>query len=207
MLYASRSFCLNRLTIPKVWNRSSYSPTGLIDLAYPKPPPVLSTAMSTRSSSRLRKARVKAEQTDTSSSTGNLRTITDAPRIPQSTTTARRIVKDEDGEPDEQTLARLRLEAAELRKALAADKRSKRNHVSLTGSSVKRTHSEEQGEEGPTGQANIKKSKYATKEPIGWEITLNRVREFRLQNPAPVDTMGCERLAQVGEDIPPEVID
>ncbi|KAK5821276.1 DNA glycosylase, partial [Linnemannia elongata] len=41
--------------------------------------------------------------------------------------------------------------------------------------------------------------------PGGWEITLDRLREFRLQNPAPVDTMGCERLAEVGDHIPPEV--
>jgi hypothetical protein len=34
---------------------------------------------------------------------------------------------------------------------------------------------------------------------------LDRLREFRLQNPAPVDTMGCERLAEVGDHIPPEV--
>ncbi|ORZ16061.1 DNA glycosylase [Lobosporangium transversale] len=55
------------------------------------------------------------------------------------------------------------------------------------------------------GAGAKKKSRYATKEPVGWEITLDRLREFRLQNPAPVDTMGCERLAEVGETIPPEV--
>ncbi|KAI7816572.1 DNA glycosylase, partial [Gamsiella multidivaricata] len=41
--------------------------------------------------------------------------------------------------------------------------------------------------------------------PVGWKITLDRLREFRLQNPAPVDTMGCERLAETGDEIPPEV--
>ncbi|KAH7044991.1 DNA glycosylase [Linnemannia elongata] len=55
------------------------------------------------------------------------------------------------------------------------------------------------------GGGGVKKSKFATKEPGGWEITLDRLREFRLQNPAPVDTMGCERLAEVGDHIPPEV--
>lgn len=167
--------------------------------------------MSTRSSSRLQEARIKAEQPGSLSAGSNTRnprrTVTDTARISQPTTTMRRIVKNEDGEPDEQTLARLRVEADELRKALAADKRSNRNDVTLTGSSVKRIQSEDQGGEGSVGQASIKRSKYATKEPVGWEITLNRLREFRLQNPAPVDTMGCERLAEVGEDIPPEVTD
>ncbi|KAK3811176.1 MAG: DNA repair protein-like protein Ntg1 [Benniella sp.] len=164
--------------------------------------------MSTRSSSRLREARVKAEQTDTvaGSMTRNSQTGMDAAgttnpkRIPRPT---RMIVKNEEGEPDEETLARLQLEADEHRKALAAEKRSKRN--SATGNATKRIKSEEQDEAGLDGQVKIKRSKFATKTPVGWETTLNRIREFRLQNLAPVDTMGCERLAEAGDDIPPEV--
>lgn len=164
--------------------------------------------MSTRSSSRLQ-ARVKAEQshTTTSSMTRNPLTGTDAvgttKRTPRPT---RSIIKNEDGEPDEETLARLKLEADEHRKALAAEKRSKRNSTTSTGNAAKRIKSEEEDEAGLNRQANIKRSKFATKTPLGWEITLDRIREFRLQNLAPVDTMGCERLAEVGDDIPPEVI-
>jgi hypothetical protein len=165
--------------------------------------------MSTRSSTRLREAKVKAEQTDTvaGSMTRNPQTGTDAASITNSNRfprPTRRIVKHEDGEPDEETLARLQLEAEEHRKALATEKRSKRN--SATGNATKRIKSEEQDEAGLDGQAKIKRSKFATKTPVGWETTLDRIREFRLQNLAPVDTMGCERLAEVGDDIPPEVI-
>ncbi|KAG0243453.1 DNA glycosylase [Mortierella sp. GBAus27b] len=144
--------------------------------------------MSTRSSARLRD-RVSTEETE-------------GPTV--SVTPSRGIVKNEDGEPDEQTLARLKLEADEHRKALAAEKRSHRNNTASTGRSVKRTKTE-QDEKESTGQATIKRSKFATKEPVGWKTTLDRIREFRLQNPAPVDTMGCERLAEVGDHIPPEV--
>ncbi|CAO3565763.1 unnamed protein product [Mortierella alpina] len=175
--------------------------------------------MSTRSSSRLRSSvQVKSEQGQTiSAAAGAANRIPSAEMVspPRSTRTSRRIVKNEDGEPDAETLARLKLEADGLRRALASEKavvKGKRSSAALKseapGSLIK--EEEEEEKEGmETAHANggvvKKKSKYATKEPKGWEITLDRLREFRLQNPAPVDTMGCERLAEVGEHVPPEV--
>ncbi|KAG0265207.1 DNA N-glycosylase and apurinic/apyrimidinic (AP) lyase [Mortierella polycephala] len=156
--------------------------------------------MATRSSTRLRNARAKEEQGDTSTpatSSTSLTTSTGlSKRSGASTRTTRPIVKNEDGEPDEQTLKKLKLEADDHRRALAAEKRSKRSSAAV---------SEIKQESESKGGAGLKKSKYATKEPPGWEVTLDRLREFRLHNPAPVDTMGCERLAQVGDHIPPEV--
>ncbi|KAF8933810.1 DNA glycosylase [Dissophora ornata] len=171
--------------------------------------------MSTRSSCRLRSKQVKAEQLEDTLNIPNKtpRTPAEASRMVdmpavigaanpvsratrRATSSTRGIVKNEDGEPDELTMARLKLEADEHRRALANEKRTKRNRTAMTSISPKQ-------EDGSNGKS--KKSKFATKEPVGWEITLNRLREFRLQNPAPVDTMGCERLAEVGDDIPPEV--
>ncbi|KAG0269231.1 DNA N-glycosylase and apurinic/apyrimidinic (AP) lyase [Linnemannia exigua] len=159
--------------------------------------------MATRSSSRLSSLRVKAEQ---NTSAGEAKTNSTATKTTTTTTatntSARRtIVKNEDGEPDAETLARLKLEADDHRKALASEKSrsssSKRSNSAIS-SSTSSTGA------GPSAGA-VKKSKFATKEPVGWELTLDRLREFRLQNPAPVDTMGCERLAEVGDHIPPEV--
>ncbi|KAG0201445.1 DNA N-glycosylase and apurinic/apyrimidinic (AP) lyase [Mortierella sp. GBA30] len=167
----------------------------------------------TRSSSRLRDVRIKAEQTEatpsnlppppigTATGTTKTRSSLRSTTTTTSTRSSRRIVKNEDGEPDEETLARLKLEAEDLRQALASDKtkQNKRSNSAMkSNGSVKKEPSEAES-------TVVKKSKYATKEPAGWEITLDRLREFRLQNPAPVDTMGCERLAEVGEHIPPEV--
>ncbi|KAG0294574.1 DNA N-glycosylase and apurinic/apyrimidinic (AP) lyase [Linnemannia gamsii] len=160
--------------------------------------------MATRSSSRLNSLRVKAEQdhTVTPTTTTATKTTTTSTRG-----TRRTIVKNEDGEPDAETLARLKLEADEHRKALAVDAKkqrasaTKRNSTAMNTSSTSSSSSATSSSNG-TG---VKKSKFATKEPAGWEITLDRLREFRLQNPAPVDTMGCERLAEVGDHIPPEV--
>lgn len=151
--------------------------------------------MSTRASSRLRDARVKAESDPTPSLSSTTNTSTVSGR--RSTRTPRTIVKNEDGDPDETTLARLKLEADEHRQALAAEKNNK------AAPARKRSVKEELGSSSSPGV--VKKSKYATKEPVGWETTLDRIREFRMQNPAPVDTMGCERLAEVGDHIPPEV--
>ncbi|KAF9378789.1 DNA N-glycosylase and apurinic/apyrimidinic (AP) lyase [Podila verticillata] len=151
--------------------------------------------MSTRASSRLRDARVKAESDPTPSLSSTTNTPTVSGR--RSTRTPRTIVKNEDGSLDETTLARLKLEADEHRQALAAEKNN--NATPARKRSVK----EEPGSSSSSGV--VKKSKFATKEPVGWETTLDRIREFRMQNPAPVDTMGCERLAEVGEHIPPEV--
>lgn len=92
----------------------------------------------------------------------------------------------------------MKLEADEHRQALAAEKNNK------VTPARKRSVKEEPGSS--SGPGVVKKSKYATKEPVGWETTLDRIREFRMQNPAPVDTMGCERLAEVGDHIPPEVL-
>ncbi|KAG0285270.1 DNA N-glycosylase and apurinic/apyrimidinic (AP) lyase, partial [Dissophora globulifera] len=186
--------------------------------------------MSARASSRLRDIKAKIEQQETSAKPSARKTAranatidhtnmtTDATNSnimissSQSATRSKRstrgIVKNEDGEPDELTLARLKLEADEHRRALATEKREKRNSAALTepsrggGGKVKK---EEQGEEIDAQAKGSKKSKFATKEPIGWEITLDRVREFRKANSAPVDTMGCERLAERGDHIPPEV--
>lgn len=156
--------------------------------------------MATRSSSRLNSLRVKAEQDHavipTTTTTTNTNTTS-------TRGTRRTIVKDENGEPDAETLARLKLEADEHRKALAVNAKeqrvssTKRNSTAMNTSSSSATSS--------SNGSDVKKSKFATKEPAGWEITLDRLREFRLQNPAPVDTMGCERLAEVGDHIPPEV--
>ncbi|KAG0202857.1 DNA N-glycosylase and apurinic/apyrimidinic (AP) lyase [Mortierella sp. NVP41] len=168
--------------------------------------------MATRSSSRLSSLRIKAEQNDartttTAAVTANTRSTT--PTSSRSTSRGvRRIVKNEDGEPDAETVARLKLEADEHRRALAAEKKratstttTKRSSSAMNSPSSSSSASGS-GLEAATG---VKKSKFATKEPVGWKITLDRLKEFRLQNPAPVDTMGCERLAEVGDHIPPEV--
>ncbi|KAF9942904.1 DNA N-glycosylase and apurinic/apyrimidinic (AP) lyase [Mortierella alpina] len=167
--------------------------------------------MSTRSSARLRSSvKVKSESGETISAAAAAAAEMIAP--PRTTRTSRRIVKNEDGEPDEETLARLKLEADDLRRALADEKKvvakGKRSSAAMRSGSIVKEE-EEKEERTKTSDANggvtQKKSKYATKEPKGWKITLDRLREFRLQNPAPVDTMGCERLAEVGDHIPPEV--
>ncbi|KAF9362118.1 DNA N-glycosylase and apurinic/apyrimidinic (AP) lyase [Mortierella sp. AD094] len=170
--------------------------------------------MSTRSSSRLRVAKTKVEPVEStvaatskrsSRSTNNSSTTVAVDVQPslRSTRSTRRIVKNEDGEPDELTLARLKLEADEHREALAAERRNKRSSAAMASRSNSSKIKVE--DESNAGGSNTKKSKHATKEPAGWEITLDRIREFRLENTAPVDTMGCERLAEVGEHIPPEV--
>ncbi|KAG0374665.1 DNA N-glycosylase and apurinic/apyrimidinic (AP) lyase [Mortierella sp. AD032] len=158
--------------------------------------------MATRSSSRLSSLRVKAEQdTDVAANATATKTTT---TTANTTRVRRTIVKNEDGEPDAVTLARLKLEADGHRKALAAEKSrsssSKRNNTTMGASSLTTTSTG-----AGSSVVGVKKSKFATKEPVGWEITLDRLREFRLHNPAPVDTMGCERLAEVGDHIPPEV--
>ncbi|KAF9923966.1 DNA N-glycosylase and apurinic/apyrimidinic (AP) lyase [Linnemannia zychae] len=150
--------------------------------------------MATRSSSRLNNLRIKAEQDKAVA-------ITPATSTSSATTRTRRtIVKNEDGEPDAETLALLKLEADEHRKALAAEKSRPSTKRSSTAMSSASTSGSSTG-----NTENVKKSKFMTKEPVGWETTLDRLREFRLHNPAPVDTMGCERLAEVGDHIPPEV--
>ncbi|KAF9168988.1 DNA N-glycosylase and apurinic/apyrimidinic (AP) lyase [Mortierella sp. AD011] len=170
--------------------------------------------MSTRSSSRLRLAKTKVEQAESTPATTSKRPSrstdnssatleTDVQPTRRSTRSTRGIVKNEDGEPDELTLARLKLEADEHRAALAAERRNKRNSAAMASRSNSSKIKDE--DESSVGGVVAKKSKYATKEPVGWEITLDRIREYRLANPAPVDTMGCERLAEVGEHIPPEV--
>ncbi|KAG0005442.1 hypothetical protein BGZ65_011129 [Modicella reniformis] len=164
--------------------------------------------MSTRSSSRLRVVRVRADHAESSvpKDSRSLPGKAGATHSTRITRSSRGIVKNEDGEPDEQTLTRLMLEADEYRKALSAEKRAKRTSTASTVNSIKRSKGDEQGGGGSNGQTTVKKSKLATKEPVGWEITLDRLREFRLQNPAPVDTMGCERLAEAGVDVPPETV-
>lgn len=149
--------------------------------------------MSTRASSRLRDARIKTESGPPSLASDSTPLVSSSRR---SARASRTIVKNEDGDLDETTLARLKLEADEHRQALAAEKKNK-----AATPARKRTVKEEP----ETGNSGVKKSKYATKEPVGWETTLDRIRAFRLENPAPVDTMGCERLAEVGDHIPPEV--
>ncbi|KAF8942609.1 DNA N-glycosylase and apurinic/apyrimidinic (AP) lyase [Haplosporangium gracile] len=157
--------------------------------------------MATRSSSRLNSLRVKAEQdlaaaTTTTTATKATTTSTREPR--------KTIVKNEDGEPDAETLARLKLEADEHRKALTIDAKKQRASTKRDSTAMNVISSSASAASSSTG-GGVKKSRFATKEPVGWEITLDRLREFRLQNPAPVDTMGCERLAEVGDRIPPEV--
>ncbi|KAG0045981.1 DNA N-glycosylase and apurinic/apyrimidinic (AP) lyase [Gryganskiella cystojenkinii] len=170
--------------------------------------------MSTRSSCRLRNVRIKTEQVDSNtghndpnplkrkndSSSSSSSTSTTTSRTRQ---TARTIVKNEDGDLNESTLARLRLEADEHRRALedeTAGPVKKGRKATTAGNSAAVVIKKEE-----SSSTGTKKSKFATKEPLGWKVTLDRLRDFRLHNPAPVDTMGCERLAEVGEHIPPEV--
>ncbi|KAF8985555.1 DNA N-glycosylase and apurinic/apyrimidinic (AP) lyase [Entomortierella lignicola] len=170
--------------------------------------------MSTRSSSRLREVRAKVEQSASTSgptseksprasdSSISVEAANSGPSL-RGTRSTRRIIKNEDGEPDELTLARLKLEAEEYREALAMEGRNKRSTTTAASRSTSKKIKSEVVSD--VGGSTTKKSKYATKEPVGWEITLDRIREFRLENLAPVDTMGCERLAEVGDHIPPEV--
>ncbi|KAF9206958.1 DNA N-glycosylase and apurinic/apyrimidinic (AP) lyase [Haplosporangium sp. Z 27] len=170
--------------------------------------------MSTRSSSRLREVRAKVEQSASTSgptsekssrasdSSISVEAANSGPSL-RGTRSTRRIIKNEDGEPDELTLARLKLEAEEYREALAMEGRNKRSTTTTASRSASKKIKSEVVSD--VGGSTTKKSKYATKEPVGWEITLDRIREFRLENLAPVDTMGCERLAEVGDHIPPEV--
>ncbi|KAF9436309.1 DNA N-glycosylase and apurinic/apyrimidinic (AP) lyase [Entomortierella beljakovae] len=170
--------------------------------------------MSTRSNSKLREPKSEVEGAESASpnskktarSTNNsdmttATTYTQPTR--RSTRLGRGIVKTEDGELDELTLARLKLEADEHREALLVEKQKKRRSSAMASGSVKKKSKE--GTPGSNSDSQVKKSKYATKEPVGWEITLDRIREFRLAHTAPVDTMGCERLAEEGESIPPQV--
>ncbi|KAF9296243.1 DNA N-glycosylase and apurinic/apyrimidinic (AP) lyase [Linnemannia elongata] len=158
--------------------------------------------MATRSSSRLSSLRVKAEQEQATTITASTPTNT---TTTSARGTRRTIVKNEDGEPDAETLARLKLEVDEHRKALAADAKKQRASAKRDSSAMNASPPTPSAASTSNGGGGVKKSKFATKEPGGWEITLDRLREFRLQNPAPVDTMGCERLAEVGDHIPPEV--
>jgi len=177
--------------------------------------------MSTRSSTRLRDVRVKAEQADTPSSSASKNPLKRKSALSSSTTrSARSILKTEDDELDESTLARLKLEADEYRQAedenegttpskkrtTARTKNSAAVAVSVKAESTSTTTATNRvKKEASDDKDRVKKSKFATKEPVGWKVTLDRLREFRLHNPAPVDTMGCERLAEVGDHIPPEV--
>ncbi|KAF9420307.1 DNA N-glycosylase and apurinic/apyrimidinic (AP) lyase, partial [Podila epigama] len=181
--------------------------------------------MTTRASSRLRQGQVKAEAPPSTSTLTNTSANTTLPTLSRnnSSNSLRRstrastqqqqhtstIVKNEDGELDEQTLKRLTLEADTLRQALASEQQASLKPV---GGKKKRNRVIKE-EPNPSGQdskpasatTTIKTSKYATKEPVGWKTTLDRIREFRIHHDAPVDTMGCERLAEVGDHIPPEV--
>ncbi|KAG0334457.1 hypothetical protein BG004_000405, partial [Podila humilis] len=162
--------------------------------------------MSTRASSRLRDAPVvKAELPYDSFADETNSPSHSARRSTRSRTTLSRqtIVKDEDGELDNATLVRLKREADEHRRdLLLAEETKKKQRTTPTVSARKRRTAVKEEEESTPGL--VKKSKFATKEPIGWEVTLDRLREFRLMNEAPVDTMGCERLAETGDHIPPE---
>ncbi|KAI1319378.1 DNA N-glycosylase and apurinic/apyrimidinic (AP) lyase [Mortierella claussenii] len=195
---------------------------------------------STRSSSRLREAQMKTEplkapsavvarkrpapaasQSTPSATKSSLASLPSsaASSAGRSTRSTRLIVKNEDGEPDDETLKRLKLEADEHRSALAAEKRglenssnhsNKRRSYAVDSKAALKKIKDEATEEKVSSTANkvataVKKSKFATKAPVGWEVTLDRLRQFRLENPAPVDTMGCERLAEVGEHVPAEV--
>ncbi|RUP46499.1 putative DNA repair protein NTG1 [Jimgerdemannia flammicorona] len=41
--------------------------------------------------------------------------------------------------------------------------------------------------------------------PVGWETTYDLIKRYRATTIAPVDTMGCERLAEAGENVDPKV--
>lgn len=41
--------------------------------------------------------------------------------------------------------------------------------------------------------ANVESGPVAGKEPKDWKEVVQNIRDMRLSNPAPVDTMGCER--------------
>ncbi|GJJ76916.1 endonuclease III [Entomortierella parvispora] len=164
--------------------------------------------MSTRSSTRLRDVRIKAEQAESSDSSKNPLKRKSAVSNP-STRQTRTIVKTEDGDLDESSLARLKIEADEYRQALEEEDNeatpSKKRTTARAKNSAATAATDRVKKEASDDKEAVKKSKFATKEPLGWKVTLDRLREFRLHNPAPVDTMGCERLAEVGDHIPPEV--
>eukprot|EP00833_Pecoramyces_ruminatium_P017351 jgi/Orpsp1_1/1191383/evm.model.d7180000085330.1 len=48
----------------------------------------------------------------------------------------------------------------------------------------------------------IDKNETKLKTPVNWLQTYNEIKEYREKNEAPVDTQGCERLAN--EDLPPK---
>jgi len=49
---------------------------------------------------------------------------------------------------------------------------------------------------------NVTKTKIEKNKPKFWLQTFNEIKEYREKNEAPVDTQGCERLAN--EDLPPK---
>lgn len=56
-----------------------------------------------------------------------------------------------------------------------------------------------------TASTTDKSLRPVAKAPEGWETTYNLIKQYRDMVIAPVDTMGCERLAEVGEGIDPKV--
>lgn len=185
--------------------------------------------MSTRSSARLREAaRVKLEpQQDTS-----LQPSSPAPsgtsarkrtRASSSSTSdyydAGAIIK-QDIDLDERALRRLRLEADDIRSALK--QQGGVNSQSDAGATTAGKGPQDQANSSNGGKRASNRQKATAikteataesttmasagvKQPKNWRSVLDDLREFRKHNPAPVDTMGCERLAEVGEHIPPQV--
>ncbi|KAF9160809.1 DNA N-glycosylase and apurinic/apyrimidinic (AP) lyase [Actinomortierella ambigua] len=190
--------------------------------------------MSTRSSARLRDAaRIKTEQSpppDLSPAVSRKRT---RPATTTTTYYDSHATIQHDLELDERALRRLRLEADGIRRALERqpsstndqdDKQiaaaaaattntrqratsSRRSTVAIkaedpsdaTSSSIRGKSTSGDGDSGSSSGSGT------AKQPKNWQSILDDIREYRRYHVAPVDTMGCERLAEVGESIPPEV--
>jgi hypothetical protein len=52
-------------------------------------------------------------------------------------------------------------------------------------------------------QPEIKKAKW---EPAEWKEVLNRIKQMRMDKSAPVDTMGCDALSSLDENLTPQVL-
>ncbi|KAF9978367.1 DNA N-glycosylase and apurinic/apyrimidinic (AP) lyase [Actinomortierella ambigua] len=189
--------------------------------------------MSTRSSARLRDAaRIKTEQSPSPPIAAITRKRARPVTTTTTTTTTyydSRATIQHDLELDERALRRLRLEADGIRRALeqqppsasdqddqlastATNTRRRAAGSRKSAVAVKTEAAEEEDDSSRTGSSSTGgeggqggQAKGTSKQPKHWKSVLDDIREFRRHHTAPVDTMGCERLAEVGESIPPQV--
>ncbi|KAG0239515.1 DNA N-glycosylase and apurinic/apyrimidinic (AP) lyase [Actinomortierella wolfii] len=182
--------------------------------------------MSTRSSARLREAaRIKTEPSSASplslspstppSSNPRKRTRA-AARSSNSPSYYDSSAIQQDLELDERALRRLRLEADDIRRALEQQDEVKAEADDDTQPSSAKANTSRRGAKNGRSSSTTVSTPPQTSEPSSsgsnggkqpkhWKSVLDDIRTFRLRNTAPVDTMGCERLAEVGEHIPPQV--